>query len=182
MPVSLEKGFSRVFCSCSKIICEIDMMNCSGCGDAMCENCYTDCFDCGKMYCKNCSENDMQCLRCSLDSKLKLIVPNEKAFLVIGGINTPIKNSAFMIQKTSRLDARDIRLTLEGIEYRYTYRSLHQTEDDNMKYDYFLYFEEVKKIDKINDEDFVKSVRDSLRAFNETHGFDDYEDYGTLGW
>jgi hypothetical protein len=186
MPVSLEKDFPfrlepQVICSCGKIIYEIDTMFCSGCGDVTCENCYTDCFDCGKMYCSNCSENTSQCLRCNINSNIK--VPDEKAFLVINGVTTPIKNSAFMIQKTSLVNARDIRLTLNGVEYRYTYRSLTQTENDKMIYDYHLYFEEVKQVANMNDEEFAISVRNALRSFNETHGLaDEYDDYSTLGW
>jgi hypothetical protein len=95
---------------------------------------------------------------------------------VIGGVATPIKNSAFMIQKSSLENARDIRLTLEGEEYKYLYRSLQERKDERNKYDYFLYFEKVV----VTDDDIANRIRESMRIWNETHGIDEYDDYGTI--
>jgi hypothetical protein len=166
----------QVICSCGQVIYEIDMMNCSCCGDVMCEDCYTNCFDCGKMFCHNCSESSTQCLKCNLNSTLK--ASDEKAFLVINGVTTPIKNSAFMIHKSSLNNARDIRLILEGVEYQYIYRALHQRKDNEKKFDYFLYFEEVKK----DSDKLAEKNKESMRFWNEKYGYDDYDDYGNLGW
>lgn len=177
MPIHLGKEFGitspQIFCSCRNIIYEMDMMNCRGCGDVICEDCYTDCFDCGKQYCKNCSESSTQCIKCNVNSTLS--VANEKAFLVIDKVITPIKNSYFMIVKTAIPNARDIRLKLNGKTYKYVYRSLEKHKDSKNKFDYFLHFEE-----DINEEQLAKKIRDSL---NEWQGdfMSEYDDYGTWG-
>lgn len=156
----------EVICTCGKIVFEVDLNYCSSCGDVMCKDCYTDCFTCGKMYCCNCSNSSTECIRCGLGRKLKQV--DEKAFMVIEGVATPIKNSAFMISKTSVTNARDITLELLGKKYRYSFRSVVQNEKDRERFDYFIYFEEVDEI--------AEKVRE---IFDE---YEEYDDYGIIGW
>jgi hypothetical protein len=170
----------QVICTCGQIVYEMDTMYCAGCGDVMCQDCYTDCFGCGKMYCCHCSESSTMCLKCNLDRNLKYQPITEKAYLVINGVSTPIKNSAFMIQKSTLSNARDIRLTLEGETYKYLYRSLVERKDEKLKFDYFLYFEKIE----LTTDDIANRIRESMRIWNEQQGLDDdyYDDYSTLGW
>lgn len=134
----------EIICTCGQIVFEADVAYCSDCGDAICKDCYTDCLTCGKMYCINCSQNASQCLKCH--TKHNLSKNDEKAYLVIGGVKTPVKNSQFIINKTSSYNARDITLTLQGKTYKFCYRTIVFSKENEV-FEYLIHFEEVKKID-----------------------------------
>lgn len=164
----------EIVCSCGRCIFEADANYCSSCGDVMCKACYTDCLTCGKMYCENCSHNPAQCLKCH-SSRTQSDVKS-KAFLVLdGGVSTPIKNSPFMILKTSVPNARDITLRLAGNNYKYCYRQMVRNKEDN-GYDYFLYFEK----DTFSNE-LHRKIKEAFDDFSDG----DYDDYGNpwgIGW
>lgn len=128
-----------VICSCGKLVYEIDILFCKRCGDVMCYDCTTHCMHCDELYCVNCSENNVECIKCHLNTPQV----KEKAYLVIDGMTTPIQNSEFMISKTSIPHAREIILKFNGKAYQYSFRSLCQREDNKKKFDYFIHFEEI---------------------------------------
>lgn len=168
---------NEVFCSCGGIIFEVDSIFCASCGDIACKGCYTDCLTCGKMYCSNCSQNTVQCLKCHHNRQPKEPQHNEKAFLVLDGqTGILIKNSQFMIKKTSIANSRDIKLNLNGKTYRFCYRSMVSTLNDLDKFDYFLFFEEVKN--KSYFHEFENQVKDLFTTSYQ----EEYDDYGNLGW
>lgn len=175
---------NEVICTCGRCVFEADVTFCSGCGDVMCKDCYTDCFTCGKMYCINCSQSPVRCLKC--DTKRAMPKIDEKAFLVLDGkvnVATAIKNSAFMIQKTGITNARDITLDLGGNKYRFCYRQMVLNEQD--KFDYFLYFEEIKETTLTEEQ--IEQVRKAFDSYldEEFEKYEsDYEDYGNpwVGW
>lgn len=161
---------SEVICTCGRCVFEADLSFCADCGDVMCKDCHTDCFTCGKMYCINCSQSPTRCLKC--DYKMAKPKTDEKAFLVLdGGVATPIKNSAFMIKKTSLMNARDITLELAGTKYKFCYRQMVQNEANSARFDYFLYFE---KVSPSIDPELDRKIRE---VFNGLDDFD-YDDYG----
>lgn len=168
---------NEVICSCGMVIFEADSIFCGSCGDMACKDCYTDCLTCGKMFCSNCSQNIAQCIKCHEIMNKSMKKADEKAFLVIGGKTTPVKNSLFMIEKTSIPNARDIVLNFGDKEYRYLYRAHIERDDNSRIFDYFLYFEEQKPIDKISKafEQEVKNLFDSVDDI-------EYDDYSTLNW
>lgn len=167
---------NEVFCSCGKVIFEVDAIFCSSCGDMACKECFTDCLTCGKMFCSNCSKNHVQCIKCHYDLTARMKKIDEKAFLVIGAEVTPIKNSTFMIEKTSLANARDIVLNFGGKEYRYCYRAHVERDDGSKIFDYFLYFEEQKPIDKLS-----KAFEEEMKKIFEDVDTE-YDDYSSLNW
>jgi hypothetical protein len=67
----------------------------------------------------------------------------DKAYLVIDGEATPIKNSHFMVERTSIENARDITLKLDGRQFQFSHKTLCRKEDSE-NFDYFIYFKEIE--------------------------------------
>lgn len=154
---------SEVLCTCGKVVLEADVAFCSDCGDVICKECYTDCLTCGKMYCINCSKSASQCLRCHTQHKIG--ISQDKAYLVLDGMNMmPVKNSPFLIAKTSLANARDVTLSIQGKTYRFSYRSIEYNKT-NHTFEYYMYFQEIQNPWKDDNEEVPW-----------------YDDYSTLGW
>jgi hypothetical protein len=135
-------GEATIACSCGQLIHEMDSMFCTGCGDVMCYDCLTECVHCSGTYCVHCSDNGAECIKCHLE------VPSSigKAYLVIDGDRIPVKNSDYLINKTSISNARELTLRLKGRRFQYSYRSLH-LQDNKRLYDYIIHFEEVVELE-----------------------------------
>jgi hypothetical protein len=137
----------------------MDASFCDDCGDVMCYDCMTECTHCGQRKCSNCSENNVECIRCHVNTPKP-----EKAYLVINGEHYPVKNSQFLIEKTNEYD-RELSLKLDGKEYKFSYRSLCQRKDQEI-YDYYIHFIRVVKKEDTNY--YLDEIAD------------DFDDYGII--
>lgn len=140
-----------IFCTCRKVINELDILFCETCGDVCCDDCALICSFCGSCYCINCStslELD-SCCYCGNEYLQPILSSGagiDDVFVVFCGNTYHISNKNGMatelVERTDlfRTAARLV-IDIKGLGVlAYSYRSIRK-KDSSKELEYYLHFD-----------------------------------------